>query len=118
MEEEKKRQVATFRFGVISDLVVAHNLERGERERLIRDKAERQWEIPYSRRTRISASTISLWVRHYERGGRCRDKSLPLQRTSRYRDPPRLGRSLPKSQPSRSRRLDCGRHREISASQC
>ena len=51
MEEEKKQKVATFRFGVISDLVVSHTLERGERERLLREKAERQWVIPYSRRT-------------------------------------------------------------------
>jgi putative transposase len=80
MEEEKKRQVATFRFGVISDLVVAHNLERGERERLIRDKAERQWEIPNSRRTRISASTISLWIRLYERGGRRLETLYPQGR--------------------------------------
>ena len=48
MEEEKKREVATFRFGVISDLVVSHTLERGERERLLREKAERQW-VPRSR---------------------------------------------------------------------
>ena len=80
MEEEKKREVATFRFGVISDLVVAHHLDRGERERLIRDKAERQWEIPYSRRTRISASTISLWVRRYERGGRNLETLYPQGR--------------------------------------
>ena len=56
MEEEKKREVATFRFGVISDLVVSRTLERGERERFLREKAERQWLIPYSRRTRISGS--------------------------------------------------------------
>jgi putative transposase len=80
MEEEKKREMATFRFGVISDLVVAHHLERGERERLIRDKAERQWEIPYSRRTRISSSTIGLWVRHYERGGRKLESLYPQGR--------------------------------------
>lgn len=70
MEEEKKREVAAFRFGVISDLVVSHMLERGERERLLREKANRQWVIPYSRRTRISVSTLALWVRRYERSGR------------------------------------------------
>ena len=80
MEEQKKREIATFRFGVISDLVVAHSLARGERERLIRDKAERQWEIPYSRRTRISGSTINLWVRHYERGGRRLESLYPQGR--------------------------------------
>lgn len=67
MEEEKKRKVATFRFGVISDFVVSHSLERGERERLLQEKAERQWVIPYSLRTRISVSTIKTWIRRYLR---------------------------------------------------
>jgi putative transposase len=81
MEEEKKREVATFRFGVISDLVVSHTLERGERERLLREKAERQWVIPYSRRTRISVSTLALWVRCYERGGRKLEALYPQGRS-------------------------------------
>jgi len=67
MDEDRKRKVATFRFGVISDFVVSHPLERGERERLLREKAERQWVIPYSRRTRISVSTITTWIRRYLR---------------------------------------------------
>lgn len=80
MEEEKKREVATFRFGVISDLVVSRTLERGERERLLREKAERQWVIPYSRRTRISVSTLALWVRRYERSGRKLESLYPQGR--------------------------------------
>jgi transposase InsO family protein len=80
MEEEKKRGVATFRFGVISDLVVSHRLERGERERLLREKAQRQWVIPYSRRTRISVSTLAFWVRRYERGGRKLEALYPQGR--------------------------------------
>lgn len=85
MEEERKREVATFRFGVISDLVVAHHLERGER--LLREKAERQWVIPYSRRTRISASTISSWVRRYERSGRKLESLYPQGRADRGSGP-------------------------------
>ena len=81
MEEEKKREVATFRFGVISDLVVSRTLERGERERLLREKAERQWLIPYSRRTRISVSTLALWVRRYERSGRKLESLYPQGRS-------------------------------------
>lgn len=80
MEEEKKREVATFRFGVISDLVVSRTLERGERERLLREKAGRQWLIPYSRRTRISVSTLALWVRRYERSGRKLESLYPQGR--------------------------------------
>jgi hypothetical protein len=80
MEEERKREIATFRFGVISDFVVSHQLERGERERLLREKAERQWVIPYSRRTRISASTLASWVRRYERSGRKLESLYPQGR--------------------------------------
>ena len=80
MEEEKKREIATFRFGVISDLVVSHTLERGERERILREKAQRQWLIPYSRRTRISVSTLALWVRRYERSGRKLESLYPQGR--------------------------------------
>lgn len=83
MEEEKKRQVATFRFGVISDFVVAHQLGRGEREKLLQEKAERQWLIPYSRRTRISASTIACWIRQYERGGKRLEALYPQGRGDR-----------------------------------
>jgi hypothetical protein len=70
MDEAKKREVAVFRFGVISDFVVSESLGRGERERLLREKAERMWMIPHSRRTRLSGSTIASWIRQYERGGR------------------------------------------------
>ncbi len=80
MEEEKKREVATFRFGVISDFVVSHQRERGERERLLREKANRPWVIPYSRRTRISVSTLLSWIRRYERSGRKLESLYPLGR--------------------------------------
>jgi putative transposase len=80
MEEERKRETATFRFGVISDFVVSHTLERGEREKILREKAQRQWAIPYSRRTRISISTIASWVRRYERSGRKLESLYPLGR--------------------------------------
>jgi transposase InsO family protein len=83
MDEAKKREVATFRFGVISDFVVAQQLERGERERLLREKSERQWVIPYSRRTRISVSTITTWVRRYLRSGRKLESLYPQGRGDR-----------------------------------
>ena len=80
MEEDKKRQIATFRFGVISDFVVSHELERGERERLVSEKTNRQWAIPYSRRTRLSRSTLLGWVRRYERSGRKLESLYPQGR--------------------------------------
>jgi putative transposase len=66
MEEEQKKQIAVFRFGAIADLVGGVNLERGERERLIREKCQRQWVIPYSERSRLTRTTIKRWVRQYD----------------------------------------------------
>jgi transposase InsO family protein len=63
MTEEQKKQVATFRFGVIHELVNTKELSRGEQERLIRDKCARKWNIPFSNRTRIGRTTILRWVR-------------------------------------------------------
>ncbi len=75
MTEEQKKEVATFRFGVIHDLVNTKGSARGEQERLIREKCERRWNIPFSNRTRISRTTILRWVRLYK-GGRGRIDSL------------------------------------------
>ena len=43
MTEEEKREVAAFRFGIISDLVNRVQLDAGEKERLIREKCARKW---------------------------------------------------------------------------
>ena len=69
MEDEKKQQIATFRFGVIHDLVGHIELEPGEQEKLIREKCGRKWVIPFSEKTYISRSTILRWVRLYKDSG-------------------------------------------------
>lgn len=69
MDDEKKQQTATFRFGVIHDLVGHIELEPGEQERLIREKCGRKWVIPFSEKTYISRSTILRWVRLYKDSG-------------------------------------------------
>ncbi|MCG6535731.1 MAG: DDE-type integrase/transposase/recombinase, partial [Syntrophales bacterium LBB04] len=66
MEETKKKQVATFRFGVIADLVGGMELQPGDQERLLGEKTARKWVIPYSEKTRISRSTILRWVKEYK----------------------------------------------------
>lgn len=83
MEKEQKMQIATFRFGVISDFVGGARLSRGERERLLQEKSERSWDIPHSGRTRISRTTILDWVRKYERGGRRIEALFPKDRKDR-----------------------------------
>jgi transposase InsO family protein len=67
MTEDRKKQVATFRFGVIHDLVNRMDLDRGEQERLIRDKCSRRWSIPFSTRTRIGRTTILRWIQVYKK---------------------------------------------------
>jgi len=62
MTEEQKQQVAVFRFGIIHDFVGGARLDHGERERLLREKCARKWDIPYSNQTRLSRSTILRWV--------------------------------------------------------
>lgn len=66
MEEEQKKQIAVFRFGAIADLVGGVKLDRGERERLIQEKCERKWVIPYSGRSRLTRTTIRRWIRQYD----------------------------------------------------
>jgi putative transposase len=89
MTEEEKMLVATFRFGVICDLVNVNQINAGEQERLIRDKCARKWQIPFSTKSRISRSTILRWLRLYKQSagqlkalypaGRCdRGKSRSL----------------------------------------
>lgn len=81
MDEEKKKGVAVFRFAVIHDLVNGIYLDHGEQERLIREKCERKWPIPYSTKTRISRSTILRWVRLYKAGNGKLESLYPGKRS-------------------------------------
>jgi len=47
-ESDKNLELATFRFGIISEFVTGLRLERGEREKLIREKVARHYSIPNS----------------------------------------------------------------------
>ena len=71
MEEQQQKDVAVFRFGVISDFVTRSQMDRGEQERLLRQKCQQSWQIPHSNRSRLARSTILGWIRAYrESGGR------------------------------------------------
>ncbi len=80
MIEEKNKRIATFRFGVISDIVTCLNLAYGEQERLVQEKCERQWEIPFTSRTYISRSTIYEWIRKYKDSGNKLESLYPRSR--------------------------------------
>jgi putative transposase len=83
MNEEQKKQVAIFRFGVISDFVSPTRLGWGERARLLNEKCARQWQIPFSHRTRLSAATIRSWIRLYEKSGQRLESLYPHSRSDR-----------------------------------
>jgi len=85
MDEEAKKRVAEFRFGVIHDLIGDRKLNRGERKRLLREKSAIEWEIPHTGRSRVSSSTILSWVRKYEQGGRRLESLYPEDRSDRGR---------------------------------
>jgi len=83
MNEDEKREVGIFRFGVIHDFVSGLKLDRGEQERLIREKCQRKWSIPYSSRTRLTRSTILRWIRRYTESNRKLESLYPLSRSDR-----------------------------------
>lgn len=68
MDESLREQIALFRYGVIRDLV-SGPLAPGEKERLLRDIAEREWEIPGTFRRRVGQTTAGDWVDLYQAMG-------------------------------------------------
>jgi transposase InsO family protein len=83
MDEEKKKRIAEFRFGVIADLIGHRKLSWGERGRLLEEKASQDWEIPFSSRMRIGTATILGWIRRYEHSGRKLSSLYPRQRSDK-----------------------------------
>lgn len=83
MDQEQKKQIAVFRFGVIADFVTGVKLHRGEKERLLADKCARKWMIPYSNRTSIGRSTIRDWIKSYQTGGGRLEALYPCDRMDR-----------------------------------
>lgn len=67
-DDKTREQMALFRYGLIADLVHREQSEKGLYP-LLREKAERVYEIPGSRRTRVAAETIRDWLVAYRRGG-------------------------------------------------
>ncbi len=82
MAPDEKQEIATFRFVVIGDMV-ASNLNHGEQEMLIRQKALRKWQIPFSVRTHIGRSTILRWIKLYKNSGNKIESLFPDERNDR-----------------------------------
>jgi len=83
MDEETKKRIAVFRFGVIADFVSGRSLRWGETERLMRDKCGQKWQIPGSMRTCLSESTLKEWISRYKRSGNKLESLYPRDRSDR-----------------------------------
>lgn len=83
MEEQQKKDVAVFRFGVISDFVTRGRMDRGEQERLLAQKCQMTWQIPHSNRSRLARSTILGWIRAYRKSGGRLESLYPSGRNDR-----------------------------------
>lgn len=79
-KNERQQQVALFRYGIIADFV---NLPPGTKGLYaqIKKKAEQNYSIPGSRRTRVAEETIRSWLKKYRRGGF--DALLPKERADK-----------------------------------
>lgn len=67
-DAERRQQIALFRYGLIADLVHLPPHYRGL-YKLLTEKAEREYDIPFSLRRRVAAETMRGWLRDYRRGG-------------------------------------------------
>jgi len=78
--DDYRQAVALFRYGLIADLVHLPPGSPGITDRL-RAKAEQDYIIPGSRRSRVAAETLRDWLKRYRRGGF--NALLPKPRTDR-----------------------------------
>lgn len=67
-DNDTREKTALFRYGLIADLLHRPQGERGLYT-LLGQKAERVYEIPGSRRTRVAPETIRDWLSAYRGGG-------------------------------------------------
>ena len=68
LDDSTREQMALFRYGLIADLAHRQEDEKGL-YRLLQEKAEKDYVIPNSRRTRVAAETIRDWLQAFRRGG-------------------------------------------------
>lgn len=80
MDEEKKKHIAVFRYGVIHEFVSGAELSYGEQEELLREKCNRKWVIPYTSRTSLSRSCIRSWIKKYKEGNNSLESLYPVPR--------------------------------------
>ncbi len=67
--ELRRQRICDFRYSLIAELGNPY-LARGELTRLIKAKAEREYVIPYSSRTSLTAGCIRRWLNLYRKYGK------------------------------------------------
>lgn len=73
--------IALFRLSVLGPLVSREQLQRGELQRFVRELAQREYDIPGSRRRHLGEKTIEAWFYAYRRAGL--DALIPKPRADR-----------------------------------
>jgi len=67
--EKKSQEILDFRYSIIAELLNPY-LSREQRRKLIREKAKREYEIPYSSKRSISEECIKKWYRKFRDHGK------------------------------------------------
>lgn len=82
-DSDKKLAIATFRFGLISEFVTGVRLIYGEKEKLIKEKISRRYDIPFSTGKTISRSSLEKWIIEYKKAGYRIEGLYPKYRSDR-----------------------------------
>jgi transposase InsO family protein len=80
MNEEQKKEIGIFRFGVIHELVNGIRPNRGEQAAIIAHLCEKEWHIPHSDKRHLKRSTILRWLRRYRESNRKLEALYPADR--------------------------------------
>ncbi|MEE8592212.1 MAG: hypothetical protein V3T35_12935 [Spirochaetia bacterium] len=81
-QEQRRREIQEFRYALIAELTNPY-LEHGELKRLIREKADREYDIPYSQRKHNSEECIRNWLKKFRKYGK---QGLLPKKRSDWRD--------------------------------
>jgi len=75
-QKERAEKIALFRYGVLGDLVHWSSHPSAAKDdtgrtlaQILREKAAREYEIPFSKRTRVAEETLRDWLKAYRKGG-------------------------------------------------
>lgn len=67
--DQRQRMIMEFRYGIVAELANPY-LDHGRLQELIREKAKQNYEIPFSKKTRLSKASIKKWLERYRKYGR------------------------------------------------